>query len=219
MLDQDHKQFTVLVTLVAILLMAVILQSIAIFGLHKKLGQSVARAEKSGAAAVNSTPSLSNALAVLPQSLDIDKDPWGWNPGDGDPFKEMHAMQDRINQMFGSAFNRFQQSDDFGHLPGSYTFSPDINIEDKGGHYLVTVDLPGIEDSQLSVNIEGKTLIISGRVQSESKEEHKGKILRQERRSGKFQRSVILPSPVQPEKMTIANKQGIVTITIPKADK
>jgi len=218
MTDQIDRKFTILAVLVAGLLVAVVVQSAVIFGLYGKLGRSVAKPERPTPSIVKDDHSRLRPKAVLPaKPFDQDKDLFSWDLDDWDPFKEMHSMQDRINQMFGSAFGRFQKSDEFGDLLGKYAFSPDINLEDKGDHYLVTVDLPGVEDTRLDVKIEGQTLTISGSVQSESTETDKGKMLRQERRSGKFQRIVTLPSSVKADKMITTNKKGVVTITIPKA--
>jgi HSP20 family protein len=137
---------------------------------------------------------------------------------DWDPFKEMHSMHDRINQMFGSAFNRFEQSDDFGDAFNQYAFSPDINIEDKGSHYLVTVDLPGLEDSELEINVNGQILTISGTTRSEKIDERDSRMLRQERRSGKFSRSVTLPGLVRADKMEANQDNGVLSIKLPKDD-
>ena len=218
MADQLDRRFSILWVLVAGLLVAVIVQSVVIFGMNKKLGQQVRTASQPSVSITGHGHSRLHPKALAPtKPADQDKDPFAWDLDNWDPFKEMHSMQDRISQMFGSAFNHFQQSDDFGTLFRDHPFAPDINIEDKGDHFLVTVDLPGTEDSQLDVKLEGRTLTISGSVQSESKETDKGNMLRQERRSGKFQRTVTLPSPVEADKMTTTNKKGIVTITIPKA--
>lgn len=147
-----------------------------------------------------------------------DLDPFAWSLDGWDPFKEMRSMQDRIDQMFGSAFNRFQRSDDFNALSRSYRFAPDVNIEDQGEQYQVTVDLPGTDTSQINVKLEDQMLTVSGNAKSESKKmDQKGKMLREERRNGSFQRSMTLPGPVQMDKMTTTNKNGVVIITIPKA--
>lgn len=226
MTEQLDRRFQILWVLVAGLLVAVIVQSVVIFGMNKKLGQP-GRAEspdpvslaKHDSAAQRPKAVTPVAPATPATPVDRDIDPFAMDLDNWDPFKEMQFMQDRINQMFGSAFNHFQQSEDFGALFREHAFAPDINIEDRGDHYRVTVDLPGAEESQLDVKLEGQTLMITGSVQSETRETDKGKLLRQERRSGRFQRSVTLPSPVQSDKMTTSNKKGVVTITIPKATK
>jgi len=166
--------------------------------------------------AVQESISRSAAETNTVTSVD-DLDPFALNLDDWDPFKEMRSMQDRIDQMFGSAFNRFQKSDDFSALSRNYRFTPDVNIEDQGDHYQVTVDLPGTDTSQIDVKLDDQRLTISGNVKSESKEmKQKGKMLREERRAGSFRRSMTLPEPVQMDKMTTTNKNGVVIITIPK---
>jgi HSP20 family protein len=218
MVDQHDQRFTILSVLVAGLLVAVIVQSVAIVWMHKKLDAAVQSSSMSSASVTgNGLTKLRPKTSTPINPSGQNKDPFPWDLDDGDPFLEMHSIQDRINQMFGSAFNRFQRNDDFSTIFRDHPFAPDINIEDKGDHFLVTVDLPGSEDSQLDVKLEGQTLTISGSVQSQSRETGKGKMLRQERRSGNFHRSVSLPCPVKADKMTTDNKKGVVTITIPKA--
>jgi HSP20 family protein len=220
MSDMDNnKKVTFLVAMMAVLMIAVIAQGVALFGLHRKMGHVAERSHQREAVGMQSRLNSTNPFAILPQLSDRDADVLNWNLADWDPFKEMHAMQDRINQMFGSAVNRFRTSDDFGRLFGNYSFSPDINLEDKGDHYLITVDLPGSEDSQIAAKIEGQVLIISGSIKADSKQEEKGHFLRQERRSGKFERMLSLPSPVSADKMTTTVNKGVLRITVPKVAK
>jgi len=118
--------------------------------------------------------------------------------------------------MFGSAFNRFQDSSDFSRFFEDLAFAPDINLQEKTDAYIVTVDLPGIEDSHIDVDLKGQTLTISGSMQSESKEDDSDKIIRQERRSGKFQRVLTLPGPVKADEMKSKTEKGVLRIEIPK---
>ena len=213
----NSKKLTLLTVLVAVLLAAVVAQSVAVLGLRKELRSASGDNERTPLAVVPDDDDGSGTAFTLPKGP-LDSNPFDWDLNDWDPFKEMHSMHDRINQMFGSAFNRFQDSDDFGSVFGNYSFSPDINIEDKGAHYLVTVDLPGVEDSRLDVKIDGQTLTISGSMQAGSKEEDGGTMLREERRRGSFQRTVTLPGPVKADKMETKEKKGVIYIEIPKAD-
>jgi len=218
--SQGKKRLPILPVLVAGLLVAVIVQSVIILGMQKKQNRSEETPRHSAAvAAGNRSPTTHTNALSLPTPFDwgVEKNPFGWNPDDWDPFKEMHSMQDRINQMFGGAFGRFHRSDEFSKRFGDYTFAPDVNLEDKGDRYVVTVDLPGTDDARVDVKVEDQLLTISGTVQSESSQEDKGTMLRQERRSGSFRRSLTLPGPVRSDKMTTENKKGVLTITIPKA--
>lgn len=219
MTDINNRKLTVLTVLVAVLLVAVLAQSAAIWDLRTGRDNTSRKTEaaKSTQLVVAQHPADNNSKSPVVRPTDpLDKDPFDWDLNDWDPFKEMQSMQDRIDQMFGSAFNRFRRSDDLGKLFGDPLFSPAINIEDKEDHYLVTVDLPGTEDSRVDVKIDGQTLIVSGSVQSESRQEEKGKMLREERRSGKFERSLTLPGPVQADQIKSRNKKGVLYIEIPK---
>ncbi|MDD2599839.1 MAG: Hsp20/alpha crystallin family protein [Kiritimatiellae bacterium] len=216
MKDNNNNKLTLLTTLVVVLLAAVVVQSIAMLGLRKELRRDI----NEGASAprvIASDDKEKSAGTSAPAKDLFGRDPFDWSLDDWNPFKEMHSMHDRINQMFGNAYNRFQKSDDFGSFFGTHTFSPSVNIEDKGDRYLVTVDLPGAEESQLDINLDGQELTISGSVESEIRDEEDGKMLRQERRSGKFSRTIMLPGSVQADKMTTKNKKGILYIEIPKA--
>jgi len=218
MTDNGNRKLTLLTVLGSVLLVAVVTQSVMMFGLHKQIrGRPTANEPKPVAQIPDDNHDSGSNLTLPPDPFS--KDPFDWDLGEWDPFKEMHSMHDRINQMFGSAFNRFQQSDDFGSVFGNYAFSPDINIEDKGDHYLVTVDLPGVEDSRLDVKIDGQTLTISGSMESESKQDDGGSMLRQERKSGQFRRVVTLPSPVKADEMKTEHKKGVLHIEIPKEDE
>lgn len=218
MTDSNHKKLTVLTVLVAVLLVAVAAQSVMLFGLHKQWRSAPESEKSSRLARLPEDNDDADSTRTLPADPFAD-DSFDWDFEDWDPFQEMHTMHERINRMFDNAFNRFRRSDDFGILFGDHAFSPAIDIEDKGDRYRITVDLPGAEDSQLDVKLEGQTLTISGTVRSEEKEEDKGRILRQERRRGKFHRMVTLPSPVRADKMTTKHKKGVLYIEIPKASE
>ena len=218
MSEINNRKLTVLSVLVGVLVVADVAQSVIMFGLHRRVQKSPLVEESSSLGVIQNDDDNRLTRSLLPTDP-FDDDPFDWGTNDWDPFKEMHSMHDRINQMFGSAFNRFEDSDSFGGLFGDYSFSPDINMEDKGDHYLVTVDLPGVEDSRLDVKIDGRILTISGTMKTESEEKDIGTMMRQERRSGSFQRIVTLPSLVKAEKMKTKAKKGVIHIEIPKADE
>ena len=124
MTSSSDKKLTVLTVLVAVLLIAVAVQSVYMFGLHRKqhtasdlpTADSVVLPgnEAEEGTATNSPPLFSTSPF---DPAPFDYDPFDWKLDDWDPFKEMHSMHDRINQMFGNAFNRFERSDDFLHTP------------------------------------------------------------------------------------------------------
>jgi len=84
--------------------------------------------------------------------------------------------------------------------------------------YLVRLDMPGLDKSDIDVKVEGMLLTITGSSESEAESrDAAGKTLRRERRSGRFQRTVTLPGPVQADKVDARYENGVLTITVPKA--
>src|SRR5210317_2155106 len=68
-------------------------------------------------------------------------------------------------------------------------FSPRVDIKEKKGKYEITADLPGVEKENISVTLDNGVLTIEASTEEEKTEEEDGKVLRKERRSGRFVRS------------------------------
>jgi HSP20 family protein len=105
----------------------------------------------------------------------------------------------------------------FGSSGFSSTFKTDVN--DKGDHYEVVADLPGMDKAKIDVKAENGMLSINA--QSETKKEQKedNKVIRQERFIGSFHRSMSLPKDANEGKMTTEYKDGVLRIKIPKLVK
>lgn len=219
MKEKTDNRVPVLMVLVAVLVLAVAAQSIVILRLHKTPGAAAPALEPVGASIITSDDADDAPSPGVPPPIPFNDAFFNGGLGDWDPFREMHSIHDQINQMFGNAFNRFHGSDDFKNRFGDYRFSPDINLEDKGDSYVVTVDLPGMEESRIDITINGQTLIISGTMQTGKREKDDGTMLRQERRSGSFKRIVTFPGPVESGKMETENKKGVLYIEIPKGNE
>ena len=135
-----------------------------------------------------------------------------------DPYQEIQRMQREMDRMFNDAFTRFDRSPDFRHLYRQQAFSPDIDLNDEGDRYVVLVDLPGAEESDISVHLEDQRLTISGKQDYEKQDtDAYGNMVYRERRSGTFERSITLPEPVKQSGMQTKLDNGVLTITIPKA--
>jgi len=144
--------------------------------------------------------------------------PFDWK--DWRPFQEMQKMLDRMNGTFGDTFGFFSPNPRFGDSFDSGSFTPEIDIEEKDDRFIVTIDLPGADESNVDISCREQELTISGSLDQlrESKEDHHGgNLLQRERRTGHFSQTVSLPTPVQVDKMETKFDKGIVTVTIPKA--
>jgi len=158
-----------------------------------------------------SDKSVSHSFQLPSMSLDDDF----MNNNSWDPYQEMQRMQNEMEQVFGNSFSRFHLNSN-----NALTKSPRFDLKEESDRYIATLDIPGGEPSSLDVNVEGQQLFISIKtVRSKEQEEDEGKnqYRRQERFSGTYQRSITLPGPVKQSAMTTEYKNGVLTITLPKA--
>ena len=100
----------------------------------------------------------------------------------------------------------------------SLTTVPLAEMEDTKDDIHLKLELPGIEVKDLDVQVTEKAVSISGERKSETKTEENG-VTRSEFRYGKFQRVISLPSKIQNTNVTAEYKDGILNLTLPKAEE
>jgi HSP20 family protein len=93
---------------------------------------------------------------------------------------------------------------------------PLVDLADNGKEYVVKAELPGISKEDLNIEVSENAIDISAESKEEKKEEWKGYI-RRERRYASFFRSIPLPEDVLPDKANAELKEGVLTVTLPKA--
>ncbi len=168
-------------------------------------------------------PAASNTQNQTPLGIQPDPffgtDPFGSGPLDNwDPFREMQMMHQRMERLFNDSFGRFMTSPQFSGQSSMLQFSPDADLRDEGDHYKVLMDLPGADKGEIEVKVEGQNLMVSGKRDEQVEEKDKtGTVIRSERRSGRFQRSIPLPGPVKNEAVEASYENGVLSVTLPKA--
>jgi len=95
--------------------------------------------------------------------------------------------------------------------------TPNIDIRDEGDRFVIKIDLPGADASNVDITCEEQQLKISGSVDQLQEEHQDGSLMRRERRSGRFSRTIPLSAPVEADKMKTKLDKGVMTVTIPKA--
>ena len=118
-----------------------------------------------------------------------------------DPFRDMEALE---RAFFG---NR-----DF--LGDVGTFKTDI--QDKGDHYLLEADLPGMKKEDIAIDIDGDNLTIKAERRNEHEEKDKSYV-RCERSYGSYARSFDI-SGVKAEGIKASYNDGVLSLTLPKKD-
>ncbi len=124
-------------------------------------------------------------------------------------FRELDQLQDRMNRLF----------DDFHAQPSQSRRSfPAINIWADEESVRITAELPGMESSDIDLNILEDTLTLSGERATESPPES-ASYHRRERGFGKFSRSLRLPYRVDTQSSKATFKNGVLEITLPRAEE
>ena len=101
---------------------------------------------------------------------------------------------------------------------GPPTFSPSANLTETETGFEFTLDLPGIDPNDVTVEANEGQLLVAGKRNSETEEA--GKTLhRVERRSGQFRRIVSIPAPVDEQKIAAHYHHGVLTVSLPKSEK
>lgn len=115
----------------------------------------------------------------------------------------------RLNRVFG----------DLEESGMTAEWAPAVDIKEEDDKYVVSADIPGVDPNDIiNVTLENNILTISGRRESEKKEEKEG-YRRIERSKGQFLRRFVLPETVDDTKVSADNEKGVLYVTIPKSAK
>ena len=130
-----------------------------------------------------------------------------------DPFADMAQLREQVNRLFEQSITRT------GHEPASLrTWAPVVDIAETDDALLMHVELPGVNPAEINIQVEGDTLTLRG--ERKFHQEEKGKqYVRIERAYGAFQRSFTLNVPIKQDQVHAAYRDGVLEITLPKAEE
>jgi len=129
-------------------------------------------------------------------------------------FSELMSLRQAMDKLFEDSFvrpSRFLAA--FGE-----TAAPAIDAYQTPNEVVVKAAMPGVNPEDINIDITGDTLTIKGETKTEE-EIKKEDYLYQERRYGGFSRSLVLPSGLRADKAEANLENGILTLTIPKAEE
>jgi HSP20 family protein len=121
----------------------------------------------------------------------------------------------RCDKMFDSFFRGGIQ-DDGTLFPSVWT--PAVDIAEHDNEYVVKVELPGVSKDDVKITMQENILTIRGE-KKEEKESKESNYHRVERSYGSFQRSFTLPTQVKSHKIEALYADGILVVTLPKAEE
>lgn len=99
------------------------------------------------------------------------------------------------------------------------SFAPAVDVSETENEFRIRADLPGVKKDDLDISIQDGVLTINAETKEEKKEEKEGRVIRQERRYGKFVRSMRLGDTVDVDNIKADYKDGVLDLVLPKAEK
>ena len=118
-------------------------------------------------------------------------------------FGRLANLQDELDRLFESP------------LTG---WAPALDVHEDKDSFSIRVELPGMKREDIEVSLQDGALVISGE-RKEEKITEGTEVHRQERFYGRFSRALTLPSAVAGDKVKAQYKDGILTVTLPKAEE
>jgi HSP20 family protein len=129
-----------------------------------------------------------------------------------DPYREMQAFQDRLSRAFGNV-GRGEREEEMSL--GAWV--PPVDIAEEKDRIVITAELPGFREDQISIQTENGMLTLTGERKFE-KETGERNYHRVERSYGQFVRSFSLPNNVDREKIHASFADGLLQIELPKRE-
>lgn len=134
-----------------------------------------------------------------------------WNP-----WGELESVQSEMNRMFGNLFTR--SALESPETPGAWYPSVDVSEDEQAIH--LQAELPGMNRDEIELEMKEGILTIRGEKHFEKEEGGKErKYHRIERSYGTFVRQMSLPANVKEDQVKAHFKDGVLNITIPKAEE
>jgi HSP20 family protein len=126
-----------------------------------------------------------------------------------DPFREMTQVQNQFNRLVDQVWGGRQERE---------SWLPAVDVFDRQDAVVLKAELAGMNADDIQIEVEDNVLTIKGERKFEEKVEDE-RYYRVERRFGSFQRSLALPQGVKPDEIQAGYEDGILTVTVPKAEE
>ena len=128
-----------------------------------------------------------------------------------EPAREMMTLREAMDHLFDDAFTRPLTLRDGWSAPAIDMYQTDDEV-------VVKASLPGVKADEVQINITGEVLTLKGETRQVEEKKDKAWHMR-EQRWGAFERAIALPTEVVADKAKAEFENGILTITLPKAEE
>ncbi len=127
------------------------------------------------------------------------------------PWADLEKMRREFDTLFRGGPEGYQQQ-------GGAPVFPALNVAEDEQSIYVRAEIPGVRAAELDIAVEGDTLTIKGERRPETGAE-KCSYHRREIERGRFSRALTLPTRVNPEQVVATTRDGILLISLPKAEE
>lgn len=128
-----------------------------------------------------------------------------------EPVREMVHMSDAMDRLFENFYGRGWRDIDLFDAPS-------VDLYQTENEIVVKASLPGMKADDIQISVVGDVLTLRGEIKADEEIKEASYHIR-ERRSGSFARSMPLPSAVQADKARAEFENGVLTLTLPKAEE
>ena len=132
-----------------------------------------------------------------------------------EPARELNSLQNEMNRLFNTFFDTPTSA---ANGNGLRRWVPAMDLVETEDHFVLKADLPGLDSSDVAIEVEDSVLTVSGERKIEHETKKEG-FYRVERASGQFRRSLTLPDGVEPEQIAAEFTKGVLEIRIPKPEQ
>ena len=129
-----------------------------------------------------------------------------------EPVREMMTLREAMDRLFDDAFTRPISLRDGGWS------TPAVDMFQTDDEVVVKVALPGFKADEVQINVTGDVLTLRGELKHEEEKKERAWHIR-EHRWDSFERSIALPTEVTADRASADFENGILTITLPKAEE
>jgi len=123
---------------------------------------------------------------------------------------------DEFDNMFQGFFRPLRWVDEEA---ATDSLVPRLDVIERENDYVVRTEIPGARKDDIDISVENGVLTISAETKSETEQKDGEKVIRQERRYGRYLRSLRLDKTVDEKKVNASYKDGILELTLPKAEE
>ncbi len=135
-----------------------------------------------------------------------------------DPFRDLFNLRQEMDRIFGNTLYPYSAFPEFEAV-FEQELQQAMDLRERPDAFVIQMDLPGLQKSDISIEVKDHVLMVSAERRETLKKRKDEKMIIRERSLNAFSREVVLPKSVNADGVVAEYKVGVLTITLPKAEK